>query len=92
MNRIDQLTAVLAFTNQLSDEAKRCASFAASDNDTITDEQAIASGRQQAEEFVRARNLKGTHPRSSIGMTEEERKIAEETRAWVRRKDKRLRG
>lgn len=89
--RIDQLTAVLAFTNQLSDEAKRRASFAAS-NDAITDEQAIADAKKQAEEFVRARNLKGTHPRSSIDMTEEEKKIAHDTRAWVARKDKRMRG
>lgn len=91
MNRIDQLTAVLAFTNQLSDETKRRASFAAS-NDTITDEQAIADAKKQAEEFVRARNLKGTHPRSSIGLTEEEKKIAGETRAWVNRKHKRFKG
>jgi hypothetical protein len=89
--RIDQLTAVLAFTNQLSDEAKRRASFAAS-NDTITDAQAIADGKKQVEEFVSSRSLKGTHPRSSIGMTEEEKKIAQETRAWVARKDKRMRG
>jgi hypothetical protein len=89
--RIDQLTAVLAFTNELSDAAKRRASFAAGD-DTITDAQAIADGKKQAEEFVRSRNLKGTHPRSSIGMTEEEKEIAQETRAWVARKDKRMRG
>lgn len=89
--RIDQLTAVLAFTTQLSDETKRRASFAASD-DTITDEQAIADAKKQAEEFVRARNVKGTHPRSSIGMTEDEKQIAQETRAWVARKDKRMRG
>ena len=87
---LDGLTALLEFTDRLG-EANQRASFATSD-DTITDEQAIASARQQAEEFVRARNLRGTHPRSSIGLTEEEKKIAGETRAWVRRKDKRFRG
>lgn len=83
-----QLSQLLNGVNKLADamNANKASSFSGNDATRPSD---LDEAERSAREYAKSRAKGGTMPRHESGISNEEKSIADETRAWIARQRKR---
>jgi hypothetical protein len=86
-----ELKEFLANTNKLADvmQASRATNFSGDDTDNRSREPMLRDAERSAKDYARQRATGGAHPSRDAHLSPDERKIADETRAWIARQKKR---
>ena len=82
-----QLKQILDGVERLADSINRAAGFTGKDD--ARSQAALEDAERSARDYAKARNAGGTMPSRDAHLSNEEKSIADETRAWIARQRKR---